>query len=118
MTKTLLLFKPTFRVILTLGRHDISSIYKTLPGEAGFQRISTQVLIHPKYSPEDQWHFDIALIRFKHPVRFDGSVRNICLPKLSQCANFSTYPNNIDNCDSLTTVAGWSLPDPNIPPSI
>ena len=38
------------------------------------------VISHPKYDSEANWEYDLALLRFKEPVKFAENLIPICLP--------------------------------------
>ena len=38
------------------------------------------VISHPKYGSRPNWEYDLALLRFKEPVKFAENLIPICLP--------------------------------------
>ena len=55
------------------------------------------VISHPKYDSKLNWDYDLALLRFKEPVKFDSNLIPICLPD----------DDNEDFAGQTGWVTGW-----------
>ena len=60
-----------------MGEHDFGTTYPDFFGH--IDRKVKFVISHPKYDPKS-FEYDLALLRFKEPVKFAKNLIPICLP--------------------------------------
>ena len=60
-----------------MGEHDFGTTYPGILGH--IERKVKYVISHPKYDPKT-YENDLAILRFKEPVKFAKNVIPICLP--------------------------------------
>lgn len=79
-------------LLIGVGRHDL----KSTSGYSLFPKLVASIQLHPEYDDRTQ-NYDVAVIKFFLPARFNARIRPVCLP----------YSNTVDYTGKSLVVAGW-----------
>ena len=77
-------------VQIILGSHKL---YGTDPREVKHE--IKKWIVHPSYTPDPKYYYDVAIIELKEPAKFNKHVNTACLPNLE--------PND----ESTVLISGW-----------
>lgn len=87
--------------MVRLGEHDVNSFN---PGEEDYQVL--RIRIHEKYSKENAFANDIAILRVAKRITFRNQVSPVCLPEINEDPNPGTQ----------CFVTGWGNTGPGRAP--
>ena len=94
-----------------MGQYDFSVTY---PGSLGhIDRKVQNAVIHPKYDPRT-YEYDVALLKFEEPVKFEANVIPICLSDgnedlAGQTGWITGWGRFYKGKESTYTLQTWSL---------